>query len=471
MTRSDHNFLGCAALKACIGTNTLFGAGCGYNSGDLVAVNVTFVSTLVVSEVEVSEVPSLLGEFSSAVILNSKGDADGVLAFLQLELETVQVSGKVLSCVGSCDCFVLGYVEGCIYNLLISGTLVNDEASATVVIISLQSEVNSEIIDTSFVYVNFVVEVLGGEVGCTVIGVNVCIRHGIGICSGAVHFVVVNEVGALYGSCLVIFGCVNVVYTFACKLCRKSVCEGENVVLTVLVSVVIGNVVNKLYFECAAFNGALVFCVELVTRSNDYFLGAVTVEALVGTSALFGAGCGYNSGDYVAVGVAESCCEFSLAYGTGLCSFASCCSAGGVAESCYVLRSLKNFVTNGALLTSSLTSFGTGCCYSVDCNFGVTERRNLFLSYDDFTALRALLAVSLTSFCAGGVLTGNNFLGMNVGGGGRFGSGRFGGLLGSFLRSGLYRLLVEQVTRSDREHHSNGKYQSQNAKNILVFHA
>ena len=304
---------------------------------------------------------------------------------------------------------------------------------------------------------------MGSLVRVGIVAVYVRERHGVNLIGRVLNFIIPGVVGATNGRRKHIFYSVDVVNAFASKLGGKSIGEVVNFGVAVAVYVKVGNVFNlgdnEFAISALAIN-------DVVTRSNDNVFSTITVDALVSTSALFGAGRSYNGGNEVAVGVAESCCELNVTYGTGLCSFASCCSAGGVAESCYVLRSLKNFVTNGALLAGSLTSFSTGCCNCFNCNFGVTERRNYFLVYDGFTALRASLTFGKTGLCAGGVLTGNNFLGMNVGGGGRFRCGRFSG----FLRSGLCRLLVKQVTGSDRKHHSNGKYQSQNAKNVLVFH-
>ena len=189
-------------------------------------------------------------------------------------------------------------------------------------------------------------------------------------------------------------------------------------------------------------------CYLGVTGSgNGFFFGCAT-STCNGALTSSGAGSGSNNGYVGAVGVSDHS-DFFLCY--------------------------ENSVTNGALLTIGKTSLGAGCCLASNNFLGVSDHRNFFLCYEFFAALRALLTIGKTGLCAGCCLTGNNFLGMLVSGGGRFGSSNFCGLfsccfyrsssLGSFTEQ-----LVEHITRSDSEHHSNGKNQSQNAQNVLVFH-
>ena len=187
-------------------------------------------------------------------------------------------------------------------------------------------------------------------------------------------------------------------------------------------------------------------CYLGVTKSlNFYFFGCAAFTCN-GTLTSNGAGCGSNNGYVGAVGVVKHS-DFFLCY--------------------------KNFAANGALLTFGKTSLGAGCCLASNNFLGVSDHRNFFSCYEFFAALRALLTIGKTGLCAGCCLTGNNFLGMLVSGGGRFGSSNFCGLFSCYFGSsslGFAEQLVEHITRSDSEHHSNGKNQSQNAQNVLVFH-
>ena len=231
-----------------------------------------------------------------------------------------------------------------------------------------------------------------------------------------------------------------------------------------LVAVNIGSHSNGfLSLENFVTNGALFACGKTVCYTGGSYCG----NSYLGVT-------GSRNGFFF--GCAASTCNGALtSSGAGSGSNNSYVGAVGVSDHCDFFLCYENSATNGALLTFGKTGLGAGCSLAGNNFFSVSYYGNNFLCYEFFAALRALLTFGKTGLCAGCSLTGNNFLGMLVSGGGRFGSGLFCGLFSCcFYRSSSLgsstEQLVEHITRSDSEHHSNGKNQSQNAQNVLVFH-
>ena len=510
MTGSNDNRLGCAAFTI-IGTSTLFIAGCGNDGGDYVAVGVvcanittvnasavfavgvTAVEVAVPSEVEVSEVLRLLGGVVSCrAVLNS----NGVLTSLEGNVDAYHVSGEVVNVIfvtgsGNSGALISGEVESGLEGILISSTCVDGVYCAAVVSGALHSHVDCKLVNASLVYVDFVIKVLGGLVCLSIVAVNVRECHCLTtLVSVAVsYFVVPSVVGATNRRRKNVFYSVDVVYAFTCKLCRKCIVEVVNVFLTVIVCVVSRDAFNLCGSKYAAFNGALAFCIQGVTGSNDNCLGCIAVKALVSTGALFVAGRGNNSGNYVAVNVLCNCRDFNLfgcAASTCNSTLTGCAGCGsnngyvGLVIFVYVRRNVVGI--NCA--TSTLAIFAVGVSNYGD-SFGL--------------GFAAFAGVGLNAFCGAGCGSGYNtitpcvYVRRNIVGVGftaltcafykfvfvsrlsSLGSSNFCGLFSCcFYRSsslgGLTEQLVEHITRSDSEHHSNGKNQSQNAQNVLVFH-
>ena len=428
------------------------------------------------NEVQISEVLALGYAFSNL-------DCDGVFTLLEFEAQAGVVCAYKEIIVTVQDCFVSSCpAVGCRDYLLVSGAFVDYKGCATFFLV-LQTDVYCYLIDTSLLYGESEGDGVGGN---TVAAVYVCIRQLAATCTDLVIFHVAtggileciktDSVIELFRKC-----CGELVYICCavaiCVELRGYVGGGELVIAVYalacfdLVSVVVIDVTTNgayapgLFKSCGVGESVYVVAVGFARRN----LGSATNGAYAINIGVSENRNGLLSNENFAANGAL------LTFGK-TCFGAGCCLAGnyffGVSENRNGLLSNENFAANRALLTFGKTCLGAGCCLAGNNFFGVSNYGNDLLSYKSFAALGANLTFGKTCLGASCCLTGNYFLGMLVFGGGRFGSCYFGS--GNFrsgnFGSGIFRGLTKQVTRSNREHHSNGKNHNQNAQNVLVSH-
>jgi len=275
---------------------------------------------------------------------------------------------------------------------------------------------------------------------------------------GVSHFVV----SVVYTGGIEILVSVNVDYVFALELLGKCRREEEGVESVVVVVIEYGFVFENI--EAAANRAvyAVIFFTGVNTGCGNYIGFAFAASTgLFAFAGCYAGSCGNNGVGPCVLVISILCTTFG----------ALAVSAKVVSDHFYYLLSYEGFATLGALLTFGKAGCSTSRSYCLENCFGV---RNLFyylLSYEGFATLGALLTFGKTGCGTSRCYRRNYFLGMFVSGGGGFrsgyflfGSGIFGSLRGSFFLS------YENVTRSNREHHSNGKNQCQNAQNVLVLH-
>ena len=368
-------------------------------------------------EVQISEVLALCYAFSYL-------DGDGVFACLESKAYTGVVCAHKVIVVTVQNCFVrscptVGYGD----LLLVCSALVDYKGCAAFLLV-LQTDVYGYFINTSLFN-----SYLEGDVviSCTVAAVYVSVRHFAQII-GCTHFVVIDE---LTGRILVCVKTESVVELFG-KCCG----ELEYVVCTVTVCVELGGYVGGGEFVITVYAYAFFDLVGMLVSdvaANGAYAPGLFKSCRVGGSRYL-----------VAV-------SFALNYRrnirTGLLG-SSLLRSGLLGSS--LLRSglLRSGLLGSGLLGSSLLR--SGLLGSSLLRSGLLRSGLLGSSSLGSSLLRSgcLRSGCLRSSCCGGGGCRSSYCGL--------------------LSSGNFFLTAK--TGSNRQHHSDGHYQGQNAQNVLVFH-
>ena len=357
-------------------------------------------------EVQISEVLALCNAFS---YLNG----DGVFTCLESEAQAGIVCALEIVVVNEHGCFVSSCpTVGCGDLLLVCGAFVDYKGCATFLVV-LQTDVNCYFIDTSL-FNSYVEGDVSRSVAIAAVGVS--IRH-LGQIVARTHFVVVD------------------------------VTAGNRVLVCIQTECII-----ELFGKCC---GELVYVVSAVAVCIELgnYIGGVEFIVAVYANAVF---------DLVGVVII-------------------------------------NIVTNGAYAPSLFESCRVGGgSYLVAVSFALNYRRNIRTGlrsgyfglgsglYGLGSGLYGLGSSGYYRLGSGLYGLGSSYYGLGSSGYYGLGSSSYYGLRSSFLRSGccgssgcrsgycgLFRcgnLILAAKTGSNRQHHSDGHYQGQNAQNVLVFH-
>ena len=440
-----------------------------------------------VQEVQISEVSGLLAE-----VITGSSDLNGVFTSLEDNLEVAYVNTNQVIVAEQYLLFfgdtairnateTVGHIEG-VGTFLVR---VDCEGCCTVCLI-LPSDMDCHLVDASLIYIYSVKQIVGSLVANIVVSVRTAIAL---------------LIPCAVSGALVISGCRYMNYAVLSELFRKCVGHDENVVLFVAISIEerFNFHLNDFYVTVLAraiFYDVLVRLVNIVTNGADT---PRTVESFIIIVYITVVAVGFALVTYRALALyiimSEFCIQLSVTYCANLCSSTGCFRAGSVGELCNLFglglvasatsKGLNTrfctggFLCYGAVVPNVLVRFVTGSGLFGSGLFGsCLLRSGLFGSGLFGSGLfgSSLLGSGLfgSSLLRSG-LFGSGLLGSALFGSALFGSGLLGsgcfGSFGGYFRSGSSLIgLLEQITRNNGEHHSNGKYQSQNAQNVLVFH-
>ena len=475
--------------------------------GQVSLIAVTVGCTLIVCKEQISIV---LGLSSFAGSRN----LDFVYACLKGYLEAVDVSTNQEIVAPKCLLLVVERsIQGGIPTIreVNSGLSVNGNSCFTIGCI-LQSDVDSEIINACL-FSNYIVKQIAVCL-VTILYIEVRIGNVRRLVSGDFIILAVRSGGDAISLC------VNMENALCSELLRKHVSHGEYVVLLIVIEIKDGgyfhgngsfttvlalavfNDVLVLFFNATTIKANTPSCVESLFVVDQVFLIAVNVRSLVDlcgsgqnfitNAALFASG----SAIIFTCGLYCRDCNLSMVNLADGFSLSFVTSTGKGSNTFFGASSFLGYNTGTPLVYVRRNVVGINCATSTLAIFAVGVS-----NYGDSFGLgfAAFAGVGLNAFCGAGCRSGFNaitpcvYVRRNIVGVGftaltcafykivfvsrlsSLGSSNFCGLfsccfyrsssLGSFTEQ-----LVEHITRSDSEHHSNGKNQSQNAQNVLVFH-
>ena len=352
-------------------------------------------------------------------------DGDGVFACQESKAYTGVVCAHKVIVVTVHNCFVSGCPTVGYGDLLLVCSALVDYKGCAAFLLVLQTDVNCYFINTSLFN-----SYLEGDVviSCTVAAVYVSVRHFAQII-GCTHFVVIDE---LTGRILVCVKTESVVELFG-KCCG----ELEYVVCTVTVCVELGGYVGGGEFVVAVYAYAVLDLVGVlvsdVTANGAYAPGLFKSCRVGGSRYLVAVSFALNYRRNFRTGIGSG---YFFGLGSGL----------------YGLRSGYFFGLGSGL-------YGLGSGY-----YGLGSSGYYRLGSSGYYGLGS-----------------SGYYGLGSSGYYRLGSSSYYGRRSSFLRSGgcrssYFRLFssgnffLAAKTGSNRQHHSDGHYQGQNAQNVLVFH-